>query len=138
MAIKFLNLDLLLTSSQVSPVKPKVTKHIHAVSDSPISSVSRSAAKRPRTNGHGCKPTTGHAIMSVSISLDRVAEALALNPGGPSSPQRKTEAVKKVSRSACFSHEEKIEIFCLICSDTSVADTFLGITLMMQDWQRIS
>jgi hypothetical protein len=66
-------------------------------------------------------------MMAVSGSLDKVAEALALNPGGPSSPQRKTAAIKVLTMSTSFNQHEKVQIMQLIRADTSVADTLLAI-----------
>jgi hypothetical protein len=59
-----------------------------------------STGKRQHTDGHGhgCKPSAGHAIFAVSESLKEVASALGHDPGGPSSPQRKTDAIKAVMK----------------------------------------
>lgn len=73
------------------------------------------------------KTSTGHAMMAVSSSLDKVAVALSVNPGGPSSPQRKSEAIRSITKMDAFSKEQKIRLMQLIRSDTSVADAFLAI-----------
>jgi hypothetical protein len=64
-----------------------------ATSDPPSSSKPESilAAKCARISneGHGCKPNNGHAMMVVSGSLDKVVQALMVNPNGPPSPECK-------------------------------------------------
>ncbi|KAJ7593603.1 hypothetical protein C8J56DRAFT_1043411 [Mycena floridula] len=100
-----------------------VRKRVRALDDSPETD----PAKRPCTDGHGRKPSTGHAMMAVSSSLNKVAEALTVNPGDPSSPQRRREAVLSIKKMEDFSQHEKIQMCQLIAADTNVADCFLAL-----------
>ncbi|KAJ7318056.1 hypothetical protein DFH08DRAFT_715075 [Mycena albidolilacea] len=88
-----------------------------------------STGKRQRTDGHGHgrKPSAGHAIFAVSESLKEVASALGRDPGGPSSPQRKTDAIKAVMKMPLH-NDDKVRALQLIRSDTSVADVLLAIS----------
>jgi hypothetical protein len=65
-------------------------------------------------------------MMAVSGSLDKVAQALMVNPNGPPSPERKTRAIKAL-KSLGLTPIQKVRVLQLIHSDTSVADTFLAI-----------
>jgi hypothetical protein len=87
------------------------------------------ARKRARTSneGYGRKPSNGHAMMAVSGSLDKVAQALMVNPNGPPSPECKTRAIKVIKSLDTLTSVQKIRVLQLICSDTSVADTFLAV-----------
>ncbi|KAJ7582423.1 hypothetical protein C8J56DRAFT_1055479 [Mycena floridula] len=96
---------------QSSPsVQAAIRKHIHALDDSPETN----PAKRPHTDDHGHKPSTGHVMMAVSSSLNKVAEALTVNPGGPSSPQHRCEAVLSIKKMEDFSQHEKIQMYCFL------------------------
>ncbi|KAJ7101911.1 hypothetical protein C8R44DRAFT_887706 [Mycena epipterygia] len=101
-------------------------KRTRASSDSSPGS-SAGSGKRQRTDGHGRKPSTGHAMMAVSESLKEVANALH-DPGAPTSPQRKGAAIQVVQNLANLSRRNVIRVMQLIRSDTSVADTLLAIT----------
>jgi hypothetical protein len=86
-----------------------------------------STSKRRRTDGHGRKLSNGHALMAVSQSLEGIAAALKAESTGPSSPQRKTAAIKIIMKMTEFTKEEKSQILRLIRADTGIADTFLAI-----------
>ena len=87
---------------------------------------SASTGKRQRTDGHGRKPSTGHAMFAVSESLKEVANALSRDPGGPSSPQRKTQAIEAIKKMQ-LNVADKIRALQLIRADTSVADVLLAL-----------
>ncbi|KAJ7687956.1 hypothetical protein B0H17DRAFT_677017, partial [Mycena rosella] len=97
-------------------------RRVRAMSDPPFGD-----AKRRRTDGHGRKPSNGHALMAVSESLQGIAAALKAESTGPSSPQRKTAAVKLIMQMTELTKEEKSQILLLIRADTGIADTFLAI-----------
>ncbi|KAF7366241.1 Myb-DNA-bind-3 domain-containing protein [Mycena venus] len=105
-----------------APKNPR--KRTRALSDSPPDSAS--TGKRHRSDGHGRKPSTGHAMLAVSESLKEVANALARDPSGPSSPQRKTQAVGIV-KNMTLNLQNRIRALQLIRADTSVADVLLAI-----------
>jgi len=114
--------------NEEAPVRSQ--KRQRAASDPPSSpKESVSGKKRTRTadEGHGCKPSNGHAMMAVSGSLDKVAQALMVNPNGPPSPERKTKAIKALKSLNTLTSIQKVRVLQLIRSDTSVADTFLAI-----------
>ncbi|KAJ6532633.1 hypothetical protein B0H19DRAFT_1325579 [Mycena capillaripes] len=96
-------------------------RRVRAMSESPQSN------KRRRTDGHGRKPSNGHAMMAVSESLKGIAAALTADNTGPSSPQRKTNAIKLIMKIPELLKEEKTQILRLIRADTGIADTFLAI-----------
>ncbi|KAJ6490529.1 hypothetical protein DFH09DRAFT_1105072 [Mycena vulgaris] len=108
---------------EVEPVATQSVprKRVRAVSDSPP------AAKRRRSDGHGRKPSNGHAIMAVSESLQGIAAAFKGESSGPASPKRKTEAIKVIARMVDFTKEEKSRIVQLIRVDTGVADAFMAL-----------
>ncbi|KAJ6467017.1 hypothetical protein C8R45DRAFT_1106431 [Mycena sanguinolenta] len=87
---------------------------------------SASTGKRQHTDGHGRKPSAGHAMLAVSESLKAVATALGRDPGGPSSPQHKTQAIAIVMKME-IDQQDKIRALQLIRADTSVADVLLAI-----------
>ncbi|KAJ7145419.1 hypothetical protein C8R43DRAFT_953475 [Mycena crocata] len=99
-------------------------KRIRAISDSSPTS-SASTGKRQHTDGHGHKPSAGHAMFAISESLKEVANALSRDPGGPSSPQRKPAAIAAVMKMN-LDNAEKVRALQLIRSDTSVADVLLA------------
>jgi hypothetical protein len=66
-------------------------------------------------------------MMAVSGSLDKVAQALMVNPNGPPSPERKTRAIKALKSLDRLTPIQKVRVLQLIRSDTSVADTFVAI-----------
>ncbi|KAJ7663581.1 hypothetical protein B0H17DRAFT_1211595 [Mycena rosella] len=104
---------------------PKSQKRARAVS---YSSPTRSAStgKRQHTDGHGRKPSAGRAMFAVSESLKEVANALSRDPGGPSSLQRKTQAIEAIKRMQ-LDVADKICALQLIWADTSVADVLLAL-----------
>ncbi|KAJ6594787.1 hypothetical protein B0H19DRAFT_1247426 [Mycena capillaripes] len=114
------------SSGSEEPVEPpkSTRKRTRALSDSPPRSASTS--KRHRSDGHGRKPSAGHAMLAVSESLKEVANALARDPGGPSSPQCKAQAAGIV-KNMTLGPQKRIRALQLIRADTSVADVLLAI-----------
>ncbi|KAJ7194982.1 hypothetical protein GGX14DRAFT_677828 [Mycena pura] len=103
-----------LSDDEVTPTSSR--KRVRALSDA-----------SPTTSGIlSLLPSTGHAMMAVSDSLKEVAVALARDPGGPSSPQRKTLAITAVMK-MILPNEYKVRALQLIRSDTSIADVLLAI-----------
>ncbi|KAJ7754222.1 hypothetical protein DFH07DRAFT_1029627, partial [Mycena maculata] len=107
---------------EIEPPKT-VRKRTRAMSDSPEDSVS---GKRRRSDGHGRKPSAGHAMFAVSESLKEVALALGRDPGGPSSPQRKTKAITVIKK-LTIADDDKVRALQLIHHDTSFADVLLAL-----------
>ncbi|KAJ7085378.1 hypothetical protein B0H15DRAFT_950986 [Mycena belliarum] len=107
---------------QIIPT-PAPRKRTRAISDSPPST-----GKRRRTDGHGHgrKPSNGHALMAVSESLNGIAAAFKAD-SGPTSPVRKTNALKIMAAMPMFFKEEKSHIARLIRADTGVADAFMAL-----------
>jgi tellurite resistance protein len=83
--------------------------------------------KRRCTEAHGRKLSNGHALMAVSESLQGIAAALTAENTGPTSPQRKTKAIKLIMKIPELSKEGKTQILRLLRSDTGIADAFLAI-----------
>ncbi|KAJ7715786.1 hypothetical protein DFH07DRAFT_785543 [Mycena maculata] len=116
-----------LTPSFVAKPPSQPHKRARANSDStPTSSASTGKRQRTGGHGHGRKPSAGHAMMAVSDSLKEVANALARDTTGPTSPQRKAQAITAVMKMD-LPNTEKIRAFQLIRGDTSVADVLLAI-----------
>jgi hypothetical protein len=65
--------------------------------------------------------------MAVSGSLNKVADALMFNPGGPPSPSRRTAAIRAVKQIDALTQTQKIQIVQLITADTNIADSFLAL-----------
>jgi hypothetical protein len=84
-------------------------------------------AKRRRSDGHGRKPSNGHALMAVSESLQGIAAAFKSDSSGPASPKRKTDAIKLIVIMPEFTKAEKSRIIQLIRADTGIADAFLAL-----------
>ncbi|KAJ6574519.1 hypothetical protein B0H19DRAFT_1230425 [Mycena capillaripes] len=117
---------------EVIEVPKNTKKRTRAISDSPPSSAS--TGKHRRGDGHGRKPSAGHAMLAVSEGLKEVANALARDPGGPSSPERKAKATAAIMQmtqvedeAMKLGEEDAIRVLQLIRADTSVADVFLAI-----------
>ncbi|KAF7334826.1 Myb-like domain-containing protein [Mycena sanguinolenta] len=108
--------DELVSTSSVSRRRVRAV----SISDSP-------PAKRHRRDGHGRKPSNSHAMLAVSEALAGIGAALKAESSGPSSPARKTLAIKIIVKMNELSGEEKALILRLIRSDTSIADAFLAI-----------
>ncbi|KAJ7760661.1 hypothetical protein DFH07DRAFT_957500 [Mycena maculata] len=100
---------------------PLSRKRVRAMSDSPPG-----PTKRRRSDGHGRKPSNGHALMAVSESLQGIAAAFKADSSGPASPKRKTDAIKIIATMLDFTMEQKSRIGQLIRADTGVADTFMA------------
>jgi hypothetical protein len=66
-------------------------------------------------------------MMTVSGLLDKVAQALMVNPNGPPSPECKTRAIKALKSLDMLTSIQKVRVLQLICSDTSVGNTFIVI-----------
>ena len=101
-------------------------KRVCATSETPASPA---AVKHVRTDGHGQKPSTGSAMLAISGSLNKVAEALLQPPGGPTESERKSKATKIILGidNEKMSSDTKIQIARLFRSDVDFADQFLAM-----------
>lgn len=106
-------------------IQNPLRRRVRAMSDSPLS---ESASKRPRTEGrgHGRKPSNGHALMAMSESLQGIAAALKADSTGPTTPQRKTAAIKTIMTLGLTEAEEPL-VLRLIRADVGIADVLLAI-----------
>ena len=66
--------------------------------------------------------------MAVSGALDKVADGLTANPGGPPSPERKTKAIHMLKDIQEFENKDKVKIMQLIRADVAVADALLAVS----------
>ncbi|KAL0958199.1 hypothetical protein HGRIS_000362 [Hohenbuehelia grisea] len=98
-------------------------KRSRATSDSPT------PVKRVRSEGHERKPSTGHAMLAISGSLEKVADALLQTPGGPTKTERKTKATKLILAipAAKLDGPLKIQVVQLFRADVNYADQFLAL-----------
>ncbi|KAL0950208.1 hypothetical protein HGRIS_010200 [Hohenbuehelia grisea] len=86
-------------------------------------------ATRRLNEGHERKPSTGHAMLAISGSLEKVADALLHTPGGPTETERKTKATKLILAipAAKLDGPLKIQVVQLFRADVNYADQFLAL-----------